>query len=234
MILSPGDSRHAATVLRLKKGQRVRAGDGRGTVLRGTIVSVSPAAVRIGLDGPVFAAESSLDLTLLQALVKGEKLDLIVRQATELGVKRIIPVYSARSIPRWDKRKELRRLARLQAIARGAAAQCQRALVPVVEPVHTFARVLKTVSNGCMLVSWEAERTLFLADLLRQTAPNATVSIFIGPEGGFTPDEVLALDAAGATLVHLGSRLLRSETAAAVACALLQAAWGDLENGKEK
>ncbi len=231
-VLSPEDSRHAAAVLRLKTGQTIRVGDGCGAVFKGTVISATPSAVRISLGEPLFAAEPAFQLTLFQALVKGEKLDLIVRQATELGVKRIVPVYTARSVPRWDERKELRRLARLRAISRGAAAQCRRAVIPAVEPVCSLVRAIAIASTGALLFPWEDEHKVSLGDLLRETVFHGPVSVFTGPEGGFTLSEAAALVAAGAIPVHLGPRILRSETAAAVACTLIQAVRGDLENGE--
>lgn len=229
--LAPEDTRHAAAVLRLRAGQAVRIGDGCGTVFAGKIVSASLAAVRIRLEEPLPAFESPLQITLLQSLVKGEKLELIVRQAVELGVSRVVPVQTERSVPRWDDRKESRRLERLRAIARGAAAQCRRGAIPAVEEVLTFPGALAGFGSRHMVVPWEEERAEGLGALLRSPAPPRGLAIFIGPEGGFTPAEASALAAAGARLVHLGPRILRVETAAAAVCALIQAAWGDLEGG---
>lgn len=230
--LAPGDINRAYRVLRLRKGAAVTVADGRGAAFRGVIVSAGPAAVKVWLVEPVPGAESPLKITLLQALAKGEKMDLIIRQAVELGVDRIVPVVTARSIPRWNEAREAGRRQRWRAIIRAAAAQSRRAGLPAVEPVQDFAAVPALLAGRTALVPWEEESGRGLDFIFEQAAPEGAVFIFIGPEGGITPGEMAALEAAGAKPVHLGPRILRVETAAAVTLALVQAAWGDLGAGR--
>ena len=233
--LLPEDVNHVYRVLRLPVGSPLAIGDGQGRVYRGKIVAAGPKAVQVYLEEPAVPAESPLNITLLQSLAKGEKMDLIVRQAVELGVSRVMPVVTGRSIPRWDQSKEKRRLVRWQSIARAAASQCRRGRIPVVEPVVNFSELLDRLpprGGGVTVVPWEGEKSFGTGKLSRQNCPaEGHVFLFIGPEGGFEESEIKALSASGAVTVHLGPRILRTETAAAVSLALVQAVWGDLGGG---
>jgi len=230
--LLPEDVNHVYRVLRLTKGAPVYIGDGLGMVFRGNIVAAGPRSVKVYLEQPVPSAEPPLNITLLQSLSKGEKMDLIVRQSTELGVSRIIPVVTGHSIPNWGEDKERRRLARWQSIARSAASQCRRGRIPAIEPVANFSEALDVLPSnreGLTVVPWEDEKRFGVKDIYRQAfPPGGSVFLFIGPEGGFSESEIDALSVSGAVTVHLGPRILRTETAAAVSLALVQAAWGDL------
>lgn len=233
--LLPEDVNHVYRVLRLREGAPVFIADGRGTVFRGNISAASPRLVKVHLDQPVPSAEPPLKITLLQSLAKGEKMDLIVRQSVELGVSRIIPVATGRTVPKWDENKSLRRLDRWQKIARSAASQCRRGKIPVVEPVAGFSETLDrlpTHREGLTVVPWEKEKRFVIGKLLQQAfPPGGEIFLFIGPEGGFRESEIKALSTFGATTVHLGPRILRTETAATALLALVQAAWGDLGGG---
>ncbi len=230
--LDQADLNHAYRVLRLRKNSTVAVADGGGSACRGTVESIGPEEILVRLEETLPPAESPRQLILLQALAKGEKMDLIIRQAVELGVSRIAPVCTERSIPRFDKSREAGRLKRWRSIVRAAAAQCRRAVLPGVDPVHDFAGALDLLKGRTALVPWEDEKEQGLAELLRQPLPvQKAVFLFIGPEGGMSGGEIAALTAAGARTVHLGPRILRTETAAAAAMGLIQAAWGDLGVG---
>ncbi|HOA35045.1 MAG TPA: 16S rRNA (uracil(1498)-N(3))-methyltransferase [Bacillota bacterium] len=230
--LDPDDLNHAYRVLRLRENSVVAVADGRGAAFKGIIESIGQQAAFIRLGDPLPAAESPLRIVLLQGLAKGEKMDLIIRQATELGVQRIVPIVTERSIPRLDESREANRLKRWRKVARAAAAQCRRAFLPEVFPVHDFNGALSLLEGREALVPWEEEKECGLESLLKQPLPaKEAVYIFIGPEGGFGMREIEALTAAGARTFHLGPRILRTETAAAVTVGLIQAAWGDLGVG---
>jgi 16S rRNA (uracil1498-N3)-methyltransferase len=223
------DINHAVRVLRLKPGETVALADGIGTVFSGTVSSVEDRAVKVLLREKLDPAESRLKITLVQGLVKGEKNDLIVRQAVELGVSRIQPLYMERSVPHRNKKQEEKRLLRWRAITRSAAAQCRRSLLPVVKEAITLEAYLEQTENLFLLVPWEGEKSVSLNKLqVKSSFLKGAVSVLIGPEGGFGDKEIEILDKAGAVFIHLGPRILRSETAAIVAIALLQSAWGDL------
>ncbi len=241
-ILTPGaevelgseDVNHAYRVLRLKAGDYVAVADGRGMVRSGLIAASGPKKVIVLLGDQLPAAESFLKITLFQSPAKGEKMDMIIRQAVELGVTQIVPVYTARSIPRWNSRLEEKKIERWRSIIRSAAAQCRRAYLPHLENLHDLKSVLSRIEGYKTLVLFEEEKNIFLTQILKQPCPeNKTVFLFIGPEGGFDSREIEALNEAGAETVHVGQRIMRTETAAVAAIAVIQAAWGDL-SGERK
>ncbi len=231
--LDPVDVNHAHRVLRLGKNSRVAIADGKGSAFSGTVLSIGPGKVLIRLEKALPAAESPRPIVLLQGLAKGEKMDYIIRQATELGVVSIVPVFTERSIPRFSESREAGRLKRWRSVIRSAAAQCRRSLLPEITSMHDFSGALALLRGQKALIPWEGEKELGLNELLRQSPQEKeAVFLFIGPEGGFSMVEVAELTAAGARTVHLGPRILRTETAAAVTIALIQAAWGDLGVGR--
>lgn len=234
VALSNRDINHAYRVLRLKAGDEVVVADGLGMARQGTITFSSPQKILVMLGGEQNQAESPLKITLFQSLVKGDKMDLIIRQAVELGVYRIVPFVTGRSIPRYGKQQDEKKLLRWYSKIRSAAAQCRRAFLPTVEPVCTLQSALHRIRDCKALVPWEEEKVLPFSNLLKQPCPqDRAVLVFIGPEGGFEKVEIEALVKAGADKVHLGPRILRSETAAAVVITMVQAAWGDLSGEGE-
>ena len=228
--LDPADLKHAYTVLRLRKGSTVVIADGLKGAMQGTVEEIGPHKALIRLTGPSLpAAESGRRLILLQGLARGEKMDLIIRQAVELGVQQIVPVVTERSIPRYKRPQEERRLERWHNLVRAAAKQCRRAALAGVAPISEFKDALELLRGRQAIVPWEGEQERSLEQLLkRPPEEEEAVFLFIGPEGGFSPQEIKVLRGAGASTVHLGPRILRTETAAAAAIALVQSAWGDL------
>ena len=227
--LASRDINHAYKVLRLKSGDKLVIADGFGLAREGKVVIATPSEVSVRLGMKLPGSESSLNITLFQSLTKGDKMDLIVRQAVELGIKRIVPFKSERSIPQRNEKQDQKKIERWCSKVRSAAAQCRRAYLPTVEPVSPFNHILSRIGNTLTLVPWEKEKTVSLTSLLKQPCPaGKAVFLFIGPEGGFEKLEIEALQEAGAEAVHLGPRVLRAETAAAAAIALIQSAWGDL------
>ncbi len=227
--LASRDINHAYKVLRLKSGDKLVVADGFGLAREGEVTAASSSEVFVKLGNKLPCSESPLNITLFQALTKGDKMDLIIRQAVELGVNRIIPFKSKRSIPQRSKRQDEKKAERWYSKVRSAAAQCRRASLPTLEPVSSFDQILPRVGEALTLVPWEKEETVSLTSLLKQSCPaGKTVFIFIGPEGGFEKFEIEALQEAGAIAVHLGPRILRAETAATAAITLVQSAWGDL------
>ncbi|MFO7952616.1 MAG: 16S rRNA (uracil(1498)-N(3))-methyltransferase [Bacillota bacterium] len=226
--LTDQDTNHAYRVLRLKPGDQAAVSDGRGTAKQGVITASQPGNVRVYLQYDLPAAESPLELTLVQSLAKGEKMEQVIRQTVELGVKKIIPLASGRSIPRFNHRKEEKKIYRWHSIIRSAAAQCRRAFLPILEPVHDLESILPLIAGSKTLVPFEKEADTSLPEVLKKPCPeDNAVLLLIGPEGGFNSKEVKTIVSAGGITVHLGPRILRTETAAVAAVAMLQAAWGD-------
>jgi 16S rRNA (uracil1498-N3)-methyltransferase len=209
-------SRYLLSVLRCKKGDAVTLIDGRGSAYAAQIVSIVKKDVFVDITGDLLLnAELPVQLTLCQGLLKGEKMDLIIQKATELGVAEIVPLVTERSIV-----KETRKVKRWHAIAEEAAEQCGRAVVPLVRDPQKLDDILDGEKvNG--LLFWEGggralSEAMGVVDLRR------TVHIFIGPEGGFTAAEVRKAEEQGLIRATLGKRILRAETAAISATALVQ------------
>jgi 16S rRNA (uracil1498-N3)-methyltransferase len=178
------------------------------------------------------------NLTLVQGISAAERMDQTIRQVTELGAGRIIPLQSRRCTVRLDDGAARRKLERWQRIASAAAGQSARGSLPAIElPCALDAAIAMTAAADVALLAWEeCERPGFAAALRARLAGlpskrDASVAVFIGPEGGFEPDEAEAMQRAGAIAVSLGPAILRTETAAVVACALALSEMGCLGDG---
>ncbi len=230
VIVTDEDHRYLARVLRLAVGDRVTLFDGQGSEADATISRMGPRALELRVDARRQAtAPRGPELTLIQALARGEKLDLVVQKATELGVSRIIPVTTERAVPRLETLRAASRRVRWQKIAREAARQSGRADVPEVDPVTSLAlAVVAQPRDALKLIFWEQARGhAGLKELLPATAPSGIV-IAVGPEGGYSEAEVGHAKGAGFIAVGLGPRILRTETASVAALAVVGFALGDL------
>ncbi|MBW1992744.1 MAG: 16S rRNA (uracil(1498)-N(3))-methyltransferase [Deltaproteobacteria bacterium] len=226
VVLDAEESHHLARVLRLLPGARVVVSDGCGRQVEAEVLNLSKgtAVLRVIRELPL-TGESPLQLTLAIGLAKREALDAVIRQATEMGVKLILPFTSAYSEPTTPER-QARRLVRWQRLARESLKSCQRAFLPEIASVQDFPRVLPGPED-VKIIFWEQERSGGLARMVQRPRP-AGVRLLIGPEGGFKPEEVAQARQAGYEIASLGPRRLKVETAALAALALLQFAWGDL------
>ncbi len=224
------ETRHLARVLRLAPGDVVQVVDGQGTELTVRLESIEARAAT----GTILArssshTESPLALTLAQGVPKGDKMEWIVRTVTELGVARIVPLLTERTIVRLEPGRWRDRARRWQRVAKEAAKQCGRAVIPMVEPprpIQEFAEADWTVDLALCL--WEGERRGLLEVLDKTARPVASALLVVGPEGGLARREVEALEARGFKSAGLGPRILRTETAGPVGISLLQARFGDL------
>ena len=227
VFLSPAEAHHLRRVLRLGAGDRVEVVDGQGRIFAAEICRLSAHDGQLRLCGEIAAAvESPLQLTLGQALVRAEAFDLIVRQVTEMGVCQLIPFYAERSLVRADAWQP-GKLTRWQRLAQEAVKTSERARLPLIAPPVTFHEVL-TGSEEVKLICWEDLRHQERRQPWTAASRPRQVRLLIGPEGGFTAQEVAAAQAAGFQLLGLGPRRLRVETAAVAAVSLLQYLWGDL------
>ena len=219
---------HLGRVLRAAVGDVVQAVDDEGALLSVRLTAIaSRRAEGLIVSRAELATESPLDLTLAQGVPKGDKMDGIVRMATELGVTRVIPLLTARTVVRLEPARWPARRARWQRIAKEAAQQSGRAAVPEIEEPRDLAPWAREAgATGLLVCLWEEEREGLAARLPAGPCPRVTV--VVGPEGGLAADEVRGLAGAGAVVAGLGPRLLRTETAGAVAVALLQSRYGDL------
>ena len=220
VILEREDSRHALRVLRLRPGEQITVSDGRGSVVEATVGDhddrlVAHITARRSEPAPRPA------LNVFQALPKKGKLDLVVQKLTELGVASIQLFASHRSVPRWDAAKGASQAARLGEVARQAAMQSRRAWLPrVLAPVPLSS--LDTTEPVLILHGAAGVR---LSEALPEDGP-AAVGLVVGPEGGLTDEEVTALRALGGIPVTMGPLILRTETAALAAAAIVLARYG--------
>lgn len=227
VTLTGAEARHAGTVQRRREGERLDLVDGGGRRVRGPIVAVRDGELDVRVDDA--ACDDDPPITLVQALAKAGRDEQAVESATELGVTRIIPWVAERSIVQWKGPKADKGRAQWSSLATAATKQSRRALIPVVEAVHSSkeidAAIRDAVSRGeRVLVLHEAAATplssLTWADL-RQP-----VWLIVGPEGGISDDEVERFTAAGAELVLLGPHVLRASSAGPAAIAGLAVARG--------
>jgi 16S rRNA (uracil1498-N3)-methyltransferase len=220
--------RHLVKVLRLGPGARFGVFDGRGTEIEARIEAVGWSSVDIALGARHQLPAPACAITLLQSPPRGDRMDLVVQKTTELGVARIVPVVTERGMPRLAADSQNRRR-RWQAIAKEAARQSGRADVPEVADIVALADALGQISVpvDSRFILWEEDR----AQSFRQALAHGPrqVAVLVGPEGGFPATEVALCRESGFEVVGLGSRVLRSETAAIVAVALAQAAAGGLD-----
>jgi len=218
---------HVARVLRLRPGAPLVAFDGTGYDFRCEITAVEGDTVRVAVgERTPGLRDSPLGITLVQAVSRSERMDWTLQKATELGVRAIVPVLSARSVVRLDERQAERKLRHWKAIVAGACEQSGRSTLPEVRsPVELGRFLAESPREGQRLVLSPAGP----ASLAGLATTASRVELLIGPEGGLDDHELDAATRAGFSPVRLGPRVLRTETAGIVALTVLQALWGDLQ-----
>ena len=221
-----GESRHLSRVLRLQPGDTVIATDGAGRDYTVRLESVGETATGTVIAEAAGVPESPLAITLVQGVPKGDKMEAIVRAATELGVARVRPALCERTIVRLEPARWRDRARRWQRVAREAAKQSGRAVVPEVEMPRPLSDCLGP-SADLALCLWEGGGEP-LGSVLSAAGAPGTAMVIVGPEGGLARAEVDGVQAAGVTVVSLGPRILRTETAGPAIVAILQSRLGDL------
>jgi 16S rRNA (uracil1498-N3)-methyltransferase len=219
-------AQHVAKVLRARSGDQIVLFSGDGREYASAIDSVRGSRVTVAVgDGVDIDRESSLDVTLLQCIPRGDRMDFIVQKATELGVRRLVPVLSQRSVVRLDADQAESKAAHWRAVAANACEQCGRTKLPALDtPVPLVNYLGGSAATRCRLVfEPDAEPSDGSVHI------EGSVEIAIGPEGGFAPEELEAFRLAGFVRVRLGPRILRTETAAIAALTWLQTRYGDMQ-----
>jgi len=230
-VVKGSDAHHIKNVLRLKVGDRIGLFDGTGLNYETRIIAFLPKSVEVSVIRSFFSAsESGVQITVAQALLKDRKMDLLVRQLTELGITKWIPFLAKRSVPRPDKRRLVTRTERWEKIAKEAVKQCKRCCPPEINTTVSFEEVLNLGKDSDLkIVFWEEESKPVNQDLsISNVTPAEKIFILLGPEGGFTLKEVETARESGFITAALGPRILRSETATIAACTLLQYLFGDM------
>ena len=229
--LSENAARHASRVLRLRIGEELVLFDGVGGEYVARIATIERDRVAVNLlEWRDAECESPIGLTLVQALQSGEKMDMTVQKAVELGVSHIVPVASRRSVVRLDGERALRRVEHWRGVAVAACEQCGRNQVPDVSALQGLDRWLgKAPEQGVLRLMLAPGAAQSLDSIM--PAQGAPIELLIGAEGGLAPEELEMAVAAGFTSVRLGPRILRTETAGLAALAAIQCLWGDFRGG---
>ena len=225
------EARHIVRVLRMGAGDGCVIMDMSGARYRAVVESTAGKTVRVRLRAPLPPpAASPLHLTLCQAVLKSPAMDMVIQKVSELGVDRLIPFSCQRSVINPDASSIPNKMRHWREIARNAAAQSDRPVPLIIEPLLPFARVVKEENTGDPLkvVLWEEEVTLDLKGVLRSRGAVPRFTGMVGPEGGFPPEEIELAREAGFHVVTVGKRILRAETAAVTLAALVQYELGDL------
>lgn len=222
---------HMIRVLRMGPGDRLVIMDDAGSRYQAVITSVSQDSALLMLERTLAPPKPSpLEITLCPSLLKSRPMDLLIQKASELGVARIQPHTSRRSVVRLDGKRAESRVRHWKEIAVNAAKQADRVVPARVEAPVAFEKLLDLWRDHDIpgILLWEAEEASDLKWFLGQASPAGGLAVIVGPEGGFHPDEVRAARDSGFSPVSLGRRILRAETAALVVAAVVQYEWGDL------
>jgi len=229
-VISGSDARHIKNVLRLKPGDIIGLFDGTGLEYEARIVTLYHNRVEVSIISSSYSrTESPVKIIVAQAFLKNRKMDGLVRQLTELGITKWIPFIAKRSVPRPSKKRLWARSERWKNIAKEAIKQCRRSQIMEIGATISFEEALN-FENECDLkiVFWENESKSINSKLLQPDRHYKRIYVMLGPEGGFTEQEIENARACGFVVASLGPRILRAETATIVACALLQYLFGDI------
>ena len=225
------DARKILRVLRLSPGEEILLWDDEGREYRAVITRAEGMSVYVQvLKEHNKKVESPLRLVLMQGIPKGDKFEFIIQKATELGVWRVYPALTERTIVRIPPERQASRKERWQSVAREAARQSGRVQIPEIMPIATLTELVQDIEKDAhRIILWEGEKGTGLKDYLRRNKPTkGAVYLFIGPEGGFSQQEVEFCINNSFTSVTLGPRILRTETAGLVSLSLILYEWGDL------
>ena len=223
--ISESDYTHITKVLRLAAGDRITVFDTESIEYEGVIMDISSGTIAVQVDNTLrLQTESKLELNLFQAILKGNRMDTVISQATQLGVSGIFPLISERTqvrstakVDRWNK------------IARESTKQCGRTVPPAVsEPVDLRGSLEIRNESEMKIILYENQSELLRDYMSSQERSVRTINLFIGPEGGFSEQEISLAEEKGYTVLGLGERILRAETASVVSLALLQSRYGDI------
>jgi 16S rRNA (uracil1498-N3)-methyltransferase len=225
IVLPEQAATHLMRVLRLRAGAALTLFNGQGGEYAAELLALERGTARAAILKQVpIERESPLRLILLQGISRGERMDLIVQKATELGIERLVPIAAEHGIVRLDPIQGIRRVEHWQSIAISACEQCGRNRVPHIDPVVTLAKALDALPAEGARLLLDPEGAMTLA-----TVPVAgAATVLIGPEGGWSEAERRLCERTGISACRLGPRVLRTETAPLAVLAALQALHGDL------
>lgn len=221
-IITGKDYNHIANVLRMKIGERFYISCNGNTDLC-VINDINEYEVKAEIvKENAINTELPISIHLFQGLPKSDKMELIIQKSVELGVSEITPVSMKRCVVKLDEKKKAAKVSRWQSISESAAKQSKRNLIPAINPVVTYNDIIKTIPDyDLFLVPYENEKGFsYTVDVINSIKPGMKIGILIGPEGGFDDNEIEKAREAGGKIISLGSRILRTETAAITAVAM--------------
>lgn len=225
------EAKHIFNVLRMEPGEQFILMDQQGTRFLALIESACTQEIRVSLEKPLpKPSPSSVNITLCQSLLKSRQMDYMIQKTSELGVDSIIPFLSKRTVVRLDKDRYANKMRHWNEIARNSAKQSGRSVPAEIVPVFTFEKLMQKWKSEDLLkvILWEEEGSRDLKSLLKESKSVSTVVGMVGPEGGFTKQEIEASRDAGFISASLGKRTLRAETAAITLVGIIQYECGDL------
>jgi RNA methyltransferase, RsmE family len=230
ITVTSGDYNHIRNVLRMRVGESITVCDGQGSEYNCEIAGYEEGLCRLAIRERISSVvELPIEITLYQGLPKKDKMELIIQKAVELGAARIMPVLCERTIVKLeDPKKEQRKMERLRAISESAAKQSGRGILPEIADPKRFADAIRDAKErGCViLVPYEnALGMRATEEAVREAMKAGKIAVFIGPEGGFSREEIAVAEENGARVISLGRRILRTETAgiAVLSALMLQA-----------
>ncbi len=220
--ITGSDVNHIKNVLRMKAGAKVRVSDQQGQDFLCEITGLGESSISLKILEKCQGTEPPIQITLFQGLPKGDKMEQVIQKGVELGASEIVPVAMRNCVVKLDAKRAEHKRARWQAIAESAAKQSKRSLVPAVRPVCTFEEAAAYAKPmDVRLFPYEQERGMaHTREVLKKIHKGDSVGIFIGPEGGFSSEEVEAVQGE-MEIISLGNRILRTETAGLAALAML-------------
>lgn len=219
-ILSGDEGKHAATVKRMRAGEHLQLGDGTGVRISATVIQNLGSSVELSIDGVEEEALPKLQLTLVQALAKGDRDELAIQAATELGAFSVVPWQANRCISKWDGPKLVRGVARWQTIVSEASKQSLRVWTPTVHSAVDSSQLSDLVQEFDLVLVLDPSAS----ESLKMRIPlEGRVAVVVGPEGGIDESELSSLESFGAKRVHLGSGILRTSTAGLAAISAILA-----------
>ncbi len=222
VILPAEHANHIKNVLRMKPGDSCLVFDGTGFEYKILLEKISPEPEGRIINRYIAGTPDKVRITLVQGLAKGDKMDLIIQKCSEIGTDIFIPCKSERTIVKLDQAGAAKKKERWQKIAQSAAEQSHSITIPLVEPVTDLASVLKQVKpDQLAIIPWENEKSTSIKKVLRDSGAREII-FFIGPEGGFSEQEIAAAKKAGVLPVSLGQHILRTETAGIVVAAIVR------------
>lgn len=217
-LLGGAEGKHAAVVRRMRAGEDIQLTDGKGLRASGKVSRIEGSSVAVHIKDAVTEQLPSLQLTLVQALAKGDRDELAVQAATELGALNVIPWQAARSVSRWEGVKAEKGRQRWQTIATEAAKQSLRVFEPSVQAIVSTKEFVRQIAEFDVVLILDPTSKFGLSSLKSVTGK---VAIVVGPEGGIDDHELEAMEAAGAKRAHMGSGILRTSTAGMAAISFL-------------